>query len=221
MTGTAFFDLDRTITFQGTWSRFVRFACKSDLQFSLGLPRMLVQAVSYKAGFANRASVKEKAIAQYLEGRSRKDLEEIACQFAIEEMRTGIRPGAKSAIAWHRSRGHRLVIASAAADLVVEPLAKKLGFDDIICTRLGWSEEDTLLPGLIGANCYGEDKFDRVKAFAEEEQVSGETWFYSDHVTDMPCLEWVDHGVAVNPSSGLKTAAMRNNLPIVDWTAIP
>lgn len=217
MSGTAFFDLDKTITFEGTWTRFIRFAAKDPPKLNVKLMRLGWQAAKYKAGFANRGSVKQRAIELYLKGRTKDDLQARALSFAREEMTSGIRPGALRAIEWHRKEGHRLIIASAAADLIVGPLAGALGFDDIICTQLSWSAEDRLLPELRSENCYGEEKLRRIEAWCGDQKETGKTWMYSDHVSDLPALLWADHGIAINPSPALRRRAPELGLAIDNW----
>ncbi len=217
MTDIALFDLDKTITRKGTWSRFVQQASGGGLSFWAKLPFAGVQAIKYKAGLASRASVKEHAIRLYLEGRSRADLETEADTFVMREIANGLRTHVRDAIAMHKAAGDRLIIASAAVDLICAPMAQALGFEDIICTRLSWSDHNRLRAPLDGENCYGEEKLRRVKAFFGGARPSGVISFYSDHHTDLPCLLWADRGIAVNPTARLRRAASAHNLECVDW----
>lgn len=216
MAGIAFFDLDKTITREGTWSRFVRLATP-DIRFFAGLPALAAQAAAYKAGMASRGSVKERAVALFLRDRKKTELQAVAKDFAEAELQTGVRPGALAAIQGHRDAGDRLVIASAAADLIVEAMAEQLGFDDIICTRLSWSADHRLLTALNGENCYGLEKLRRVDEYLDAQASIGQTSFYSDHITDLPCLDRVDYGAAVHPEPGLRRVARQKNMPILDW----
>lgn len=217
MAGTALFDLDKTITRQGTWSRFVRHATGGGLGFWGKLPLAGVQAAKYKAGFANRASVKERSIELFLEGRPRAELEALAQDFVARDVAQGLRKQARTIIETHREAGDRLIIASAAVDLIVEPMAKALGFDGYISTNLQWDDADRLLAPLDGENCYGEEKLRRVEAYFEGKRPAGPISFYSDHVTDLPCLVWADLGVAVNPNPPLRRQAPQNGVKIVNW----
>jgi len=219
MAGTAIFDLDKTITRQGTWSRFVRHATGGGLEFWGKLPINGWQAVKYKAGFANRASVKERSIALYLKGRTRAELEELARAFVERDVAQGLRKQARGVIDGHRDAGDRLIIASAAVDLVVAPMAEALGFDGYISTNLKWDSDDRLMSPLDGENCYGEEKLRRVEEFFEGKRPPGPISFYSDHVTDLPCLVWADRGVAVNPNPPLRRQAPENGVEIADWDA--
>lgn len=219
MPGTAIFDLDKTITRQGTWSRFVRYATGGGLNFWGKLPLAGVQAIKYKLGFADRASVKVRSIELYLAGKSRGELEKLANEFVAADVAHGLRKEARAVIEAHRKAGDRLIIASAAVDLICDAMARELGFDGVICTRLGWSDDGDLLPVLDGENCYGDEKLARVEAFFEGTRPPGPIVFYSDHHTDLPCLRWADKGVAVNPSAKLRAQAEANNVDVADWDA--
>jgi HAD superfamily hydrolase (TIGR01490 family) len=217
MAGTALFDLDKTITRQGTWSRFVRYATGGGLGFWGKLPLAGLQAVKYKAGFANRASVKERSIALYLEGRTRDELEGLARGFVERDVAGGLRKQARAVIEAHKAAGDRLIIASAAVDLIVAPMAEALGFDGYISTNLQWDADGRLMAPLDGENCYGEEKLRRVEAYFDGVRPAGPISFYSDHVTDLPCLVWADRGVAVNPNPPLRRQAPTSGVEIVDW----
>ena len=217
MSGTAFFDLDLTITRQGTWSRYVSLAVGSKSALWLAMPKIGLQALAYKAGFASRDSVKTRTIALLLAGRQRQELEALAQTFAEEEVKNGLRQKAHAIIDKHTAEGDRLIMATAAADLIAEPIAKALGFNGVISTRLKWSEDDKLLPELDGKNCYGEEKLRRIEAYCRTNDCPRPFTAYSDHVSDMPMLNWADHGVAVNPSRPLLKASPSNGLDVVNW----
>lgn len=217
MSGAAIFDLDRTLTKRGTWGRFLSFANSGHPSFLLRAPALAAQAVSYKFGFATRTSVKEKSIALYLSKHSRPHLEEAAEDFAEREIREGLRPKALSVIEKHRANGDVLTIATAAADLVALPIARRLGIDRVICTRLRWKENGSLDSRLDGPNCYGADKLARLRENWGAEHSYSPVTAYSDHITDLELLLWADKGVAVNPSKALLHAAKRHGLEIQNW----
>ncbi|MEO1405949.1 MAG: HAD-IB family hydrolase [Pseudomonadota bacterium] len=158
-----------------------------------------------------------KAIAHYLQGRPRSELEELAEKFVQMDVSHGLRKKAYSVIHKHRDQGDRMIIASAAVDLICNPMAKALDFNDVICTRLSWDEDDRLLPTLDGENCYGAEKLRRVQEYFSESSPDKPVTFYSDHITDLPCLLWADRGVAVNPNRPLRRKAPEYGVEIVDW----
>jgi phosphatidylglycerophosphatase C len=132
-----------------------------------------------------------------------------------------LRPRARSVIEKHRGKGDVLVIATAAADLVALPIARRLGIDRVICTRLRWKENERLESRLDGPNCYGAEKLERLReslraTWSTEDSYKPVT-AYSDHISDLGLLLWAQKGVAVNPSKPLLQAAKRHGLEIADW----
>ncbi|MEM7721237.1 MAG: HAD-IB family hydrolase [Pseudomonadota bacterium] len=217
MPGTAIFDLDRTLTRHGTWSRFVFTISRHRPSFWIRLPVYLGYGLLHVAGLIDRDGLKERMIRLFLAGRSRAELAARADAFAEAEVATGLRKGARRVVDDHKARGDRVVIASAAVDLITNPIADRLGADDAICTRLRWSEDDQLTGHLDGPSCYGSEKFRRIKATFGDKTLSGPITFYSDHFSDLDALLWVDTGAAVNPEPKLQAAARQHGLKIEDW----
>lgn len=209
MRASAIFDLDRTITRAPTWTRFLIFVNHKRPSFWFFLLRIMAHGAVHKLGLASRDSVKVVSL-RTLTHLSRDQLQQAAAAFIAREVQSGLRPGAVEAIKWHAARGDRLIMATASVDLVADELAKALGFDDVIATKLDWSAPSA--PRLSGKNCYGLEKMRRIEEFG----ISRSNFAYSDHVSDLPMLLASDLGVAVNPSSGLKQAAGKHGLIIAD-----
>ena len=216
MAGTAFFDMDRTLTRTGTWSRFMFSMNKHRPLFYLRLPLLGLHAVAYKLGLLSRQSVKEHGL-KTLTWANRDALERAAAQFAENEVKHGLRRQTLAVLEKHRAAGDMLVMATAAADLVAKPIAEKLGFAVVISTELEWSEDNRMTGKLAGPNCYGAAKLELIQAANAEHTFAHPTSGYSDHVSDLPFLQWVDEGVAVNPSRGLAQIADKAGLRIEDW----
>ena len=216
MPGTAIFDMDRTLTRTGTWSRYVFRVNKTRPTFYLRLPLLGLHAILYKLGLASRCSVKEHGL-KTIRWVPRHKLEAIAEAFAEEEVRSGLRQRTLSVLEQHRRAGDRLVMATAAAELVARPIAKKLGIDYVICTELEWSADGFLTGSLSGENCYGPAKLDAVLAANESASFARPISAYSDHVSDTPFLEWADQPVAVNPCRGLTRIAAMAGFRVEDW----
>ncbi len=216
MSGTAIFDMDRTLTRKGTWSRYMIRVNRHRITFWMRLPFMALHAVLYKLKLFSRRSVKEHGLST-LKWATREHLEQMAQMFAEDEVANGLRLQTKSILASHRQAGDRLVMATAAADLVAIPIAKALGFDVIIATDLEWSEDQKLTGRLAVENCYGAEKLVRIVKQDAAETFARPITAYSDHGSDEPMLMWADTGIAVNPSKGLQQISERNGLTIVDW----
>ncbi len=217
MAGTAIFDLDRTITRAPTWTWFLIHVNGKRPLFIGQIALIVLRMIAYKLRLVPRTSIKAAGV-RTLAGHSRAELQAKADAFVADILATGLRPGAVAAIKAHKARGDRLVLVSAAVDVVAEPLARALGFDDVICTRLTWPVGASG-PVLDGANCYGAEKLRRLAELQAEQPFSAPTYAYSDHVSDLELLTGADQGVAVNPSSRLRRAAPTHGLEIVDFDA--
>ena len=182
-------------------------------QFTLIVLRM----IAYKLCLVPRTSIKIAGL-RTLTGYNRVQLQAKADEFVAGILATGLRPGAEAMIKAHKARGDRLVMVTAAVDVVAEPLARALGFDDVICTRLIWPLGASG-PMLDGANCYGAEKLRRIAKLQAQQPFCHPTYAYSDHVSDLELLTKADHGVAVNPSSRLGQVAPTHGLEIVDFEA--
>ena len=111
-------------------------------------------------------------------------------------------------------------MATAANAFYVEALARRLGIDEVVCTRSTWQGE-TLTPQIEGENCYGEAKREMVESYLEEQGLARadvHVRFFSDHVSDKPTFEWSDEPIAVNPSPKLKALAQKRRWPVLHWT---
>jgi len=138
----AAFDLDGTLTRRDTLKPFLVRAFgwrRVAWTFLLLAPCALRVAV----GRARVDDFKVRAIRRLFAGEDPARLRAVGLAHA-QAVRERIRPAALARIEWHRAQGHRLVLASAAIDLYVEPLARSLAFDHVACTRLA------LVAGAVG-----------------------------------------------------------------------
>lgn len=215
----AIFDLDYTLTKRGTWGRFVwrTVRYKPHLWGPLLISTLSFQW-QYKRGKIPRGAVKKTMMRWSLLRRNRANLTSIADDFARSEVSHGLRPGGMNALKYHREQGHRIVLASAAVDLIVEPIAKYLDISDYVSTELGWDEQGRLKDKFKSPNCYGKAKLDRVKRHLQDIAPNGAyTYFYSDSKADLPVLEYVDTPIVVDPSQKFEKLAKTRGFEIQYW----
>jgi HAD superfamily hydrolase (TIGR01490 family) len=219
MPGTAIFDLDRTITRSPTWTPFLFYVHGLNPVFLFRFLLLALYMIGYKLKLVSRDSVKKYGI-QTLATIDKETLKNKAEAFVASRIAHGLRPGAVEAIIFHQQRGDRLILATAAVDMVANPLGLALGFDEVIATRLSWNiYSNALAPCLDGANCYGLEKLRRVEERRSLQPFDEPVYAYSDHVSDLELLRQADHGIAVNPSTALRNAAHKCGIKIVDFDA--
>jgi len=190
------FDLDYTLTKKGTWGRFV-------WQIIKGRPWRWVpflwvtvrDQLRYRRGEIPRIQVKE----------------------------TMIRPGGIRALEQHKSNGAVIIIISAAADIIVAEIAKRLNVKYFLATEMGWDTQGKLKERFASPNCYGPEKKTRFEKFLLEHPDISENFeksiMYSDSHSDIPLMSECDVGVAVHPSKKLREVAHQYNFTIADWNS--
>lgn len=218
----AIFDLDETLTQKGTWGRFVTGAVRH--QPHKWIPfffASVFQQIIYMLRLGPREHVKEKMMRWTIAGRTKTELAALAKKFAQTEVNSGLRKQSLAKIQAHKKAGDRVIIASAAVDLVVNPIADLLGIEERVCTATAFDENERLKDKLGGMNCYGPAKLTLVKQHLEasgnfdRDQVH--ITMYSDSRSDLDILRWADIGVAVNPSPRLAKCIEEYGFEFQDW----
>ncbi|HET8682768.1 MAG TPA: HAD-IB family hydrolase [Micromonosporaceae bacterium] len=126
-----------------------------------------------------------------------------------------IYPEAVRRLRAHRSAGHRTVMITGTADILVEPLRPL--FDEVVASRL--HVRDGVLTGFLAAPpLVGESRVAWARAYAAAENVDlGRSYAYGDSYSDRPLLEAVGNAVAVNPDPKLFRHAKRNHWRVERW----
>ncbi|KQX25351.1 MULTISPECIES: HAD family hydrolase [unclassified Sphingomonas] len=222
MTELAIYDMDRTITRTGTFTPFMIHAALRLAPWRLVfVPFAAMVMLAYVAKLIERKRVKELNQAMLIGRRiPAATLIPIAESFAEKVMRHNILPGALDSLAENRAAGRRLVLATASSRIWVEPIAAKLGMDDVVATGAIRGIDDYVSHKVDGENCYGPAKLRMIEAWMGLEKLDRSQChirFYSDHVSDVPVLAWADEAIAANPHAGLRAEAKRRNWTIVDW----
>jgi HAD superfamily hydrolase (TIGR01490 family) len=187
----AVFDFDGTITRGDSTTAF----CRAELAGRL-LPTVLRAApwlAGYPLGLVARQRLKESLLTPLLGGREEPEVRARAADWAARRLPGMVRPAAMDRLGWHRSRGHRVVLASASLDLLLEPWARTAGVDDVLATRL--EVRDGRLTGrLAGRNCYGPEKVARLRALLGD-LAEFELYAYGDSRGDRELLAAAQHPV--------------------------
>ena len=214
----AIFDLDYTLTQRGTWGRFVWRTVRTRPWLWIPLIYDTIRdQIEYKAGRRPRDAVKRSVMRWSLMRRSRLELIVMAEAFADSEVRDGLRPGGRAALAHHRAKGDHVLIASAAVDLIVAPISTRLEVDGYVCTHMAWNG-DRLENRFATENCYGDAKRKAVETYLSEQGLSGPTIFYTDSCADFALLPIMDRTIVVDPKPKTLKDATDLNLPIQHWS---
>lgn len=218
----AIYDMDRTITVRGTYAAFLTHMALSLAPWRLiFLPLTGFIMLGYILGLVDRGRAKELNQALLIGRRvSREKIRPVVEGYADKVLAQNVRAGALAQIAQDRAAGCRLVIASASFRLYVEPIAARLGFDDVIATDHFSQDVDYIRARIAGENCYDVAKLRMIEAWMAQEGIertNAHVRAYSDHVTDAPLLGFADEGHAANPHRALAVMAAEKGWPILHW----
>jgi len=218
----AIYDMDKTITAQPTWTRFLVHAARMRSSWRLALlPAVGMAGLGYLLKFTDRAGL--KAISQRLmigPALAPEEMTRVAETFADIEMETGVLQGARARIAADRAAGYRLAMATASHSYYAAAIAHRLGFDAVIATNAKRDARGHILSGLEGENCYGPVKLRMIENWMAGQGLARSDLHvraYSDHVSDAPMLEWADEAFAVNAHGPLEALAKQRGWPLLDW----
>ena len=117
----------------------------------------------------------------------------------------------------HYHNNDVMLLASATNSVIVNPIAKRLGFENIVATEVEivngvYSGKFQNTPAL------GEGKLQKVREWMRRNDFSDfkNTTFYSDSINDFPLLSVVNKAVAVNPDNKLREECEKRSWEIVD-----
>ena len=115
----------------------------------------------------------------------------------------------------HHSLGHKIVVVTASPGFYLWNLEDLLPDHELIATELEFHGTRIWnIPRLAGRNVKGEEK---LQALADRGYVFPlvGSFAYSDHISDAPLLESVDHAFAVRPDEELEILARQRGWPIL------
>lgn len=186
----AAFDFDGTITRRDTVVPFLVYAC-GRARVARALAAVSPQLTRALAGRASRDDPKEALLRRLLAGHDAASIAETGRAFAtrLADDARRLRPETLARVRWHRDEGHELVLVSASLSTYLEPLAPRLGFDAVLATTLEVGADGRLTGRLVGRNCRGAEKVDRLNAWlGDHEPDDCLIWAYGDSSGDTELL---------------------------------
>lgn len=215
----AFFDLDKTVI-----------AKSSTLAFSKPF---------FNQGLLNRQAVLKSTYAQFLflmsgadhdqMDRMRSYLTNMCTGWDVEQVKSIVSDTlhdivdplvfaeAANLIADHKLCGRDVVVVSASGEEIVAPIARELGADHSMATRM--VVEDGKYTGGVDFYCFAEGKVQAIEELAAREgYVLEHCYAYSDSITDLPMLTAVGHPAVVNPDRALRKEAVARGWPVLTFT---
>lgn len=221
MTTAAIFDLDRTLLLGSSGPVFQRHLANLGLGSNRSVPGLDAYYKLYEMVGESATAMRLARLAVKASKGWDVDTVRAAAEAAADELVVKVLPFAKQLIEEHREAGRPLVVATTTPLCLVEPLAKRLGFDHVVATR--WEVADGVYTGALdGPFIWGREKLTAVQSHAEEVGITlAKSYVYSDSVYDVPLLRSAGHPIAVNPDPQLSVVAVLNRWPIRHFDVSP
>lgn len=211
----AFFDYDGTVI-----SGFSALAFYRDrvLRLNIG-PREAARTLLAAA----RGIDSPEDFAEFLEialgawrGRTVEEIEALGQRLFKEQIAGRLHLEVLPLLAAHRQMGHTIALASSATRFQVEPMARELEVDAVLCTPV--EVADGTFTGRIGGpTLWGEGKAEAVRGLARERGIDLQrSYAYSNGDEDLPFLRTVGLPCAVAPERGLRAEAERLDWPVLE-----
>ena len=211
----AFFDLDKTIIATSSAFAFGKEFLNNGLITRQEALDLYLSKASYMlvGHSSEQMDASRDQLAQLVKGWDVDEVRRITTETMHNVVTPAIYREARELIEQHRAAGHDVIIISASADILVEPIAAELGVDTVVATEV--EVEDGKLTGTITQYLKGEAKAAAVETFAREHGYElARCYAYSDSATDIPMLAAVGNPVAVNPDRALRKHAMSSGWEI-------
>lgn len=213
MSAVVLFDMDRTLVgmdaFKGLGLALFRAGLVPRAR-ALGL---VSEQVGHLIGLRSMDQAMQRAYG-LLAGCRHEPIERYTAEF-VETIVPHIYAEAVDAIRAHQARGERVVLASASPEFLVRRVARTVGVDEVVATRVHIEGERFGALELPGAWGPGKVELARRAGLIEEPPV-----VYTDHVGDLDLVLAAGHATLVNPMPALVEAARRHRVPhrVVRWS---
>lgn len=219
MTEAAFFDLDKTIIAGSSTLAFGKPLYRAGFLGKRHLLRLGIGQFVYMV-FGADADTLERARDDMLDlvsGWRKAEIEEMVAQTLDEVIEPRVFAEALFLIDEHVRSGRKVYVVSASPEEFVTPIAKMVGIDNVIATKIRTDDLGRYVPELE-RYVMGTDKAEAIREVAAQDDIDLEgSYAYTDSFTDMPMLEVVGNPVAVNPEKDLREAAEENEWPILEF----
>ena len=152
-----------------------------------------------------------------IKGKKPEEIEDILSKFLNEVIEPMINIYALKLLHDHTHNNDIMLLASATNSVIVEPIAKRLGFKNIVSTQVEIIDE--IYTGkVLGIPALSEGKLIKVKEWMLQNSIESfdNTSFYSDSINDLPLLAAVSKPVAVNPDDMLREECRKRSWEIID-----
>jgi putative phosphoserine phosphatase/1-acylglycerol-3-phosphate O-acyltransferase len=215
----AFFDVDGTLVAGFTASVHTKDRLQRREVGAGELLRGLQLGLDYRLGRVDFERLIARGTRE-LRGRSVEDLDEMGERLFQQRIVDLIYPEMRELVRAHHDRGHRVLLSSSALPNQVEPIARYLGIETVLCNRFETDADGVLTGEVVRPIVYGPSKSEVVQGFAREHGLDlRQSYFYADGDEDLPLMYAVGHPRPTNPGRRMAHIAQRRGWPVLNFAS--
>jgi putative phosphoserine phosphatase/1-acylglycerol-3-phosphate O-acyltransferase len=215
----AFFDLDGTLVAGFTGTTHTREQMRRGEMGAREFLRTIQALVDYRLGRIEFESI-IAGFARMMKGRLMSDLDELGERLFQQKITDLMYPEMRELVRAHQARGHTVVLSSSATNIQVEPVARYLGIDDVLCNRFVVDHKGILTGEITHPILWGPGKANAVQRLAAERGVDlRRSYFYADGDEDVALMYLVGHPRPTNPGAKLASVAAKRGWPVLRFTS--
>jgi putative phosphoserine phosphatase/1-acylglycerol-3-phosphate O-acyltransferase len=209
----AFFDFDGTLIAGFSATVFLKEQIRRGELSPFELAELLFVATQFSMGRLGFSGLL-LAAAQFMRGVSERDYIAFGEELYEQQIARRVYPESRALVQAHMARGHTVAVISSATPYQVEPVARDLGIEHVICSRYEVRDGE-FTGGIERPLCFGEGKVEAAKLLAGEHGIDlAQSFFYTDSDDDIQLLEHVGHPQPLNPNKKLTDIAEREGWPV-------
>lgn len=213
----AFFDLDGTLVAGFTALVHSKHRLRSREVRAAEALRLVATAIDFQIGRTTFDQLITDS-AKALRGQLESDLDAVGEKIFRASVADLLYPETRALVRAHQQRGHTVVLCSSATSMQVEPVARYLGVDHVVCNRYVIDDEGAVTGEVVAPIIWGEGKATAAQRFATEHDLDlDEAWFYADGDEDVALMHMVGHPRPTNPGPHLTKVAERRGWPITRY----
>lgn len=210
-----FFDMDRTILSENSGKSWLRFQYERGEVGAGYMMRAVYWQMLYRMALLDMKTLAEKLVAD-AEGDLESEMLEKCEIWLNKDLSHKISPLAVKQIREHKEGGDLVVMITGSSQFAARPIAKLVGIDEVLCSELEVVEG--VFTGKLSQMCFGEHKVGLAESFAAKHGVDlSSSVFYTDSYNDLPLLNRVGEGVAVNADARLLRQARKRGWRVENW----
>ncbi len=210
----AFFDLDRTLINGFSAKQFMQNRALSGRMTTQEVLAQFSGVLVYAMGNGNFAGLAATS-ARGVQGTKEQVYIELGEEVYTKHLAEAIYPESRALVSAHLALGHTVAIVSAATPYQVNPVARDLGIEHVMCTRME-VKNGKFTGKIVEPACWGEGKAYAARELAKEHNLDlSKSYFYSDSAEDMPLFDIVGKPRPLNPDVDLAAVAFQRDWPVM------